>query len=427
MTTNPDPAAHQPCGCPEFVGLTRRGLLRGVALAGTSYAVGSAMVTLGAAPASAATGADGIVVVLSLRGAADGLSLVVPYGDPGYYTARPRLGVPAGQLLAPDGFFGLHPALAPLLPLWESGRLAAVHGTGLPAPNRSHFAAMEELEDADPGSSARVGWLNRLLGATAPADQPEDPLRGLVVGGGVVPASMYGPTQVMSIGDLDSATVAGDDQWDPEHRRVAGLHRLWDADSGPLAGAMRSALSTAARLDPARAQPDDSASYPSGDLGRALAGVARTLKADVGVRVVTVDQGDWDMHTQLGTLDWGRMRENAGTLAAAVAAFFDDLGDTASRVTLVTITEFGRRVAENANWGLDHGWGGVMLLAGAGVKGGRVHGTWTPLETGLDADLPVTTDYRSVLAEVVATRTGASTAQVFPGFTPESVGVMTSL
>ena len=109
------------------------------------------------------------MVVLSLRGAADGLSLVVPHADPQYYAARPRIAIPADTLLAKDGQFGLHPNLAPLLPLWTSGKLAAVHATGLPAPNRSHFAAMEEVEDADPGSSARVGWLNRLIGLDADA------------------------------------------------------------------------------------------------------------------------------------------------------------------------------------------------------------------------------------------------------------------
>ena len=148
------------------------------------------------------------------------------------------------------------------------------------------------------------------------------------------------------------------------------------------------------------------------------------IRADVGVEVLTVDQGDWDMHSDLGNLEWGQMIRNATDLSTAFAAFFDDLGTQTDKVTLVALSEFGRRVAENDNWGLDHGYGNVMFVAGAGVKGGYHCPSWPGLGTGLDADLMVTTDYRSVLAEVVSNRFGSSPAAVFPGFTPESVGVM---
>ena len=140
--------------------------------------------------------------------------------------------------------------------------------------------------------------------------------------------------------------------------------------------------------------------------------------------MITVDQGDWDMHTDLGTLEWGDMRRNAGDLATSVAAFFADLGPAAERVTLVTLSEFGRRVKENDDYGTDHGFGNVMFVAGAGVRGGRYLGSWPGLTDSLDADLLVTTDYRSVLAEVVTRRFGVSVAQVFPGFAPQPVGVM---
>ena len=134
----------------------------------------------------------------------------------------------------------------------------------------------------------------------------------------------------------------------------------------------------------------------------------------------------WDMHANLGTLSSGRMNGNASDLATAIAAFFTDLGDRASNVTLVTISEFGRRVAENANAGLDHGWGNVMFVAGAGVKGGRHYGTWPGLQNTLDADLTVTTDYRSVLSEIVTKRTGASTSAVFPGFSSSPLGFISA-
>jgi uncharacterized protein (DUF1501 family) len=407
----------EPC-CPEFAAISRRGLIKGaLGVAGLSTVVGSAVVT--AAPARA-TSADAVLVVLSLRGAADGLSLVVPHGDPVYYAARPNIAVPAGQLLATDGFFGLHPSLAPLLPLWTSGRLAAVHATGLPAPNRSHFAAMEELEDANPGSTTRQGWLNRLIG-TQPGTSP---LQGFNLGQGVVPTSLYGEQPVMSSGDIDAVGIPGDDEWDPTRGRRTSLHTLWDGDASPLGRGMRSTFEATETFAPAQAAPDHASSYPRSDLGRALAGVARVVRGDVGVEVVTVDQGEWDMHSGLGTLEWGRMVDNADDLARSVAAFFGDLGAQAGKVTLVALSEFGRRVAENDSYGLDHGYGNVMFVAGAGVRGGRYYGTWPGLSDDLDADLLVTTDYRSVLAEVVAARFGASPATVFPGFTREAVGVM---
>jgi uncharacterized protein (DUF1501 family) len=130
------------------------------------------------------------------------------------------------------------------------------------------------------------------------------------------------------------------------------------------------------------------------------------------------------MHSGLGTLEWGQMIKNAGDLATAIAAFFADLGAHSDKVTLVALSEFGRRVAENDNYGLDHGYGNVMFVAGAGVSGGYHCPRWPDLGTGLDADVTVTTDYRSVLAEIVSSRFGSSPSAVFPGFTPEAVGVM---
>ena len=191
--------------CPEYAAMSRRGLLKGALALGASTTVfGTAVVT--ASPASAAP-APAVLVVVSLRGACDGLSLVVPHADPAYYAARPNIAIASDVLLAKDGMFGLHPAFEPLLPFWTAGKVAAVHATGLPAPNRSHFAAMEEVEDADPGSSVRSGWLNRLVGTDADAN----PLQGLAMGSGVAPASLYGPQPVMSADSVDGLGVAGDD------------------------------------------------------------------------------------------------------------------------------------------------------------------------------------------------------------------------
>ncbi len=408
--------------CSEYAELSRRGFLTGAAaLAGTSTLFGSTLLTVSAS--AAAVPARSTMVVLSLRGAADGLSLVVPHADPQYYAARPRIAIPAGTLLAKDGQFGLHPNLAPLLPLWNDGKLAAVHATGLPAPNRSHFAAMEEVEDADPGSSARVGWLNRLIGQ----DANSSPLQAFSVGGGVAPTSLAGPEPFLSAENVNDMTIAGDDKWDPEGRRLRSLHTLWDGSSSELSRAMASTFRANSDFQPVRdtpADPANGATYGRSDLGEALRTAARVVKGDVGVEVITVDHGDWDMHTDLGTLEWGRMDRLTTELAQALAGFFTDLGPLGDRVTLVVLSEFGRRVQENANYGLDHGYGNVMFLMGAGVKGGQYYGRWPGLSNDLDSDLLVTTDYRSVLAEVVSTRFGVSTASVFPQFQPDVLGLM---
>ncbi|GEP39613.1 hypothetical protein NPS01_32760 [Nocardioides psychrotolerans] len=434
MTAEALPLTGCPCvsdptsGLPQPRGSTsRRGLLRGAALVGATTMFGSTAVTLGRLPGAAAeiasvavSPASSVLVVLSLRGAADGLSLVVPHADPAYYLSRPTIAVPSAALLAKDASFGLHPALAPLLPMWESGQLAAVHATGMAVPNRSHFAAMEELEDAAPGSSSRVGWLNRLIGDDAVAST----VQGLAVGSGL-PMSLIGTEAAMSFRSLETAVLAGGDKrYDPRGSRARSLKTQWAQSSTPMGAGVRNALGALVDLGPAKAQADRATSFPPSSLGQALSSVSRTLRGEIGVSVVTVDAGSWDMHTEMGTVAAGAMTSSAADLATCIAAFFADLGPVADKVTLVTISEFGRRVQENANRGLDHGWGNVMFVAGAGVKGGSYYGRWPGLRNTLDADLAVTTDYRSVLAEIVAARTGASTATVFPGFTREKVGVM---
>lgn len=427
--TSPAHTANAPaCGCPDFdearTLLSRRALL-GTALAGGAIALGPGLGGPGARayavtgrPATRLASPTGsVLVLLSLRGAADGLSLVVPHGDPAYYAARPRIGVPHTALLAPDAMFGLHPALAPLLPMWNAGSLAAVHATGMATPNRSHFAAMEAIEDAAPGSDERNGWLNRLLGELPGAS----PLQGTAMGN-QVPTSLFGTQPAFVVGRVDDTEVAGTEE---DGRRLASLAHAWKG-SGRMGQAVRDAIFGAQTFGAARDLPagTPATAYPSSELGRALSGVSRIVRSGVGAEVITVDQGDWDMHTDLGTLEWGDMRRNAGDLAASIAAFFSDLGPSADRVTLVTLSEFGRRVRENDGYGTDHGFGNVMFVAGAGVRGGRYYGSWPGLTDSLDADLLVTTDYRSVLTEVVTRRFGVSVAQVFPGFAPQAVGVM---
>ena len=229
MTTSLTDGPTDGACCEEYTAMrgavSRRGLLAGtLALAGASTVVGSAVVT--ASPACAAS-ASSVLVVVSLRGAADGLSLVVPHADPVYYGARPRIAVPADRLLVKDGMFGLHPAMSALVPLWSAGKVAAYHATGLPTANRSHFAAMEELEDADPGSTERVGWLNRLVEGTPGSS----PLQGFSAGTSTIPTSLIGPAPTMSAGRVGDVELPGSDD---EGRRAASLRILWDGEKSTL-------------------------------------------------------------------------------------------------------------------------------------------------------------------------------------------------
>jgi uncharacterized protein (DUF1501 family) len=404
--------------CDEYAAMhasvSRRGLLGGaLALAGATTMVGGAVVT--ASPARAES-ASAVLVVLSLRGAADGLSLVVPHADPVYYAARPRIAVPSDRLLLKDGFFGLHPAMTALVPLWQAGKVAAVHATGLPVANRSHFAAMEEMEDADPGSRERVGWLNRLVGGTPGGS----PLQGFSAGSSTIPTSLVGPTPTMSAGRVGDVQLPGSDR---EGRRRASLQVMWNSEKSTLGRSMRSTFAAIDAFGPARAAADNSHNYPGTGVGQGLATAAQIIRGDVGVEVITVDQGNWDMHTDMGGPDGGWMAGNARDLAEALAAFLADLGTQESKVTLVTMSEFGRRVVENDSNGTDHGYGNVMFVAGSGVRGGY-HGRWPGLANSYEADLTVTTDYRQVLADIVSRRFGASVAKVFPGLQWQSTGVM---
>lgn len=417
------------CSCREYEGQlsSRRSFLRNaLAVAGGTVATSVFGETF-RQTAYGATADGNVLVVLSLRGGADGLSLVVPHGDPGYARARPRIAVPTSPLLFKNSLFGLHPGFAPLSAMWKNGKVAAVHAVGLPQPNRSHFSAIEEIEDADLGSPARVGWINRLVGL----DSIATPLQAVSVGTGVTPTSLYGPRGTLSIEEVDDIALAGSPKPELARARRRALDQVWSSADGPLGAGARSSLVTTATLADTVATaytPANGARYPDSDLGRCLKDTARLVKAQVGVKVVTLDYGSWDMHEHLGTLSstgGASMNGMVKNLAASLAAFFTDLGATGSRVTLVTLTEFGRRLSENGSAGVDHGWANATLVMGAGVRGGY-HGRWPGLDGAAlnDGDLAVTTDYRSVLSEILSSRFNVTSSTVFPDFRPGAVGVM---
>ena len=429
MTTDASPG--RTGGCPqcrtdERPGqLSRRSVLRALGVgAGTLGMAG-----LGLADARVAW-ADGpwtgdTLVVLSLRGGFDGLNAVAPVGDPDYAVLRPSIGVPVAAALPLTSMFGFHPALAALKPHWDAGRLAAVHATGLPSPNRSHFEAMDEIERAAPGTSLRSGWLDRTLAL----HDSSGPFSGVQLGSSSMPLSLAGPVEVLGMDSLTNFGLDGVDNEADRARWSAALTALHSDATPALRGSAAvtlAALGTAAGFTDTYA-PAGGATYPDSDLGRTLKDVAQLIKADVGARVVTLDEGDWDMHAGLGTTGSGWQHDKLLDLGRALDAFATDLGPVLDRVTLVTLSEFGRRAQENESHGVDHGWGNVMLVLGGHVNPG-VHGTWPGLADALltAGDLTATTDYRAVLADILAHRCAADTASlqsVFPGFTGATIGV----
>ncbi len=409
--------------------LGRRRFMQGVAATGAG-AVATTMFgdALRQASFGATTGRN-VLVVISFRGGIDGMGMVVPHGDPAYYTARPGIAVPRESLIARDDMFGLHPGLEKLQWLYDGGELAAVHAVGMERPNRSHFLAMEEIEDADPTSSVRRGWVNRMIGLNGTRTTSE----AIHLTSPIVPTMLVGSQPTLSADRLDRVALSGaDDKW--TSRRHSQLQTMWGSTPGAFGDGARSALETVKRLAPVAAEtyhPSNGVAYPdawpAADLSAALKDTAHLVRADVGTEVVSIDYGSWDMHSDYGKLAYGEMQSMTTAFAGALNAFMRDLGALRSRVTVVTISEFGRRVAENGNGGLDHGWGNMMLLAGAGVKGGRYYGQWPGLGAGklVDGDLAVTTDYRNVLGEIIRSRfPDRSVGKVFPGLTFRPLGVM---
>ena len=417
--------------CTDFLkaaSLSRRRFLQGMAAASGTAVTTSVIGDAVTQTVFAAEGTGNIMVVLSLRGGVDGLGLVVPYTEPAYYALRPTIAVPEGALLQKDTLFGMHPDLAPVEWLFTGGELAFVHAVGTAVPDRSHFTAMETVEDADPTSSVRRGWVNRLIGI----DTDATPLEAVHLGSVMEPTLLAGPAPTVAANQLGGITLIGAEPgsgvWG--ERRTQQLETAWRRARGPLGVAGRSALETVAEVKPLvgkKYKPTEGVSYPSSSLGRSLAGTAQLIKANLGTEVVSIDYGSWDTHTNYGTLENGEMRSLVRGLATALDAFMRDLGPLRSKVTLVTVSEFGRRLAENGSAGLDHGWGNVMMVAGGGVKGGRYYGSWPSLNPAAleEGDLAVTTDYRTVLGEIVSKRFDRSASTVFPGLTASPLGVLT--
>lgn len=413
-------------------GLSRREFLSRGAVATTALTV-SACSTRSSAVRSMTRGAEqrpqrDVLVVVFLRGGMDGLSLCVPYGEDALYTLRPELAIPPPGsprgAVDLDGFFALAPAARALYAPFRAGELAIVQAVGLQHPTRSHFDAMRNMEYGSLGRAAhgsRPGWIARLLAVTEP--RGDSMLRAVAVER-FLPAALAGSSDALAISDPRTFTVLGRDR---EDRRA--LAAMYDHERGFGRDVARNTLRTLEQIERTRfdvREPPTGEAYPDTEFGRKLALTSAWIRAENDVEVLTLDYGGWDHHRNLGAQD-GMMAMQLDGLARGLSAFARDLGPDLGRVTLVAFSEFGRRAAENASGGLDHGHGGTMLVLGGHVKGGRVHGCWPTLGADAldDGDLAITTDARDVLAEIALERFGASAlGNVFPSFEPRTCGVV---
>lgn len=375
-----------------------------------------------------------VLVCLFQRGAADALNVVVPFGDRSYYALRPNIAVPEpgrpNGALDLDGFYALHPALAPLKPLWDRGLLAPIHAVGSPSATRSHFDAQDYMETATPDvKGTRDGWLNRYLALQGTCESgcahgaAPSPFRAVAMTA-QTPRVLDGPAPTVAMNSLAEFTVRAGGA-DAE-RRLEALYTTGSADLVHGAGAeMFEAMKVMRAADPQRYAPANGALYPASQFGQRLKQIAQLIKAGVGLEVAFADVGGWDTHVNQGGAT-GQLANRLGDFARSIAAFTTDLGDRMEDVVVLTMSEFGRTVRQNGTGGTDHGHAGSMFVIGGGVRGGKVHGRWPGLAPELlyeGRDLALTTDFRSVFAEVAGKHLGAQRLdRLFPGYQASRLG-----
>ena len=384
-----------------------------------------AMFGLGAAPAwlsRSVYAGDGstarrkkILVAIFQRGAVDGLNVVVPFGEERYYALRPSIAIPkpdgtAQSAIDLDGFFGLHPSLASLKPMFDARQLAIVDAVGSPDTTRSHFDAQDYMESGTPGVKATTdGWMNRALPQVRGAASP---LRAVGLGA-TLPRSLRGRNDAIAVSSLNDFQIR-------DSRSAATFESMYDRSSDTMMhGTGRETFDAVKIMQSIQKQsytPANGAKYPSGRFGQGLQQIARLIKADVGLEVAFADIGGWDTHVNEG----GQLARNLTDYGDALAALYQDLGDRMEDVAVVTMSEFGRTARENGDRGTDHGHANVMFAMGGAVRGGKIYGDWPGLadeQLYEGRDLNLTTDFRDVLGELVAKHLGNRNLRaVFPGY-----------
>ncbi|MCS6803107.1 MAG: DUF1501 domain-containing protein [Chloroflexota bacterium] len=401
--------------------LSRRTFLAGCSAAIAAMSGARLTDLVFAAPSSASAGAD-VLVSIFLRGGLDGLNLCIPYFEDRYYQYRPDIRVrPPGRpngALDLDGRFGLHPAANELHTLYQAGKLAIVHATGLTDPTRSHFDAMAMMERGTPGNKTLgTGWLTRHLRSTAGT---AGEIRALAASN-LVPTSLLGALHVAAVPRTGGLDYWG--EWSQVEAQRLALRRMYDGSTWiQQSGTQALDIIDQIAFAGASYTPQFGAVYPGNGFGDALQAVAQLIKLQIGLQVAAVDLGGWDTHEHQGNDGQGQFAALVDTLSQGLTAFYTDLTNYVNSLTIVVMSEFGRRVRENGSEGTDHGHGNVMLVLGGGINGGKVYGTWPGLaEDQLDErqDLRITTDYRQVLGEIIMRRLkNPRLADVFPGMPP---------
>ena len=387
-----------------------------------------------------------VLICLFQRGAADALNVVVPFGEQAYYRLRPTIAVPRPTLASQtaaidlDGFYGLHPSLAPFKSLWTQGLLAPVHAVGSPSNTRSHFDAQDYMESGTPDAKAtRDGWLNRYLATKGTCEEcsnggrrssdigqrTADSLFRAVSMTQQTPRILMGPAPSIAMNSIADFAIRADG---PGAANVEAMYAAGGSDVVHAAGGeMLEAMKILRAANPQQYQPKNGADYPRSPLGQRLREIAQLIKSDVGVEVAFADVGGWDTHVNQGGAT-GQLAQRLDDFAKSTFALVTDLGDRMADVVILTMSEFGRTARQNGSGGTDHGHAGCLFVIGGGVKGGKVHGRWPGLEPeqlNEGRDLALTTDFRSVFGEVVRKHLGASRLDaIFPGFTPNEIGLL---
>jgi uncharacterized protein (DUF1501 family) len=386
-----------------------------------------------------------ILICLFQRGAADALNVVVPHGEAAYYRMRPSIAIPqpvsgaAQAAIDLDGFFGLHPSLAPMKELWDRGLLAPVHAVGSPSNTRSHFDAQDYMESGTPDNKGTPdGWLNRYLATRGTCEQcaaggaqlagnnrketaRPSPFEAVAMTP-QTPRILEGPAPVIAMNSLDEFSIRTNGG---EAERIEALYRTGTTDVVHAAGGeMFEAMKILRSANPQQYIPQNSAEYPRSPFGQHLRQIAQLIKADVGLEIAFADVGGWDTHVNQGGAT-GQLAARLDDFAKSIHALVTDLGDRMTDVVIMTMSEFGRTARQNGNGGTDHGHATALFVIGGSVHGGKkVFGHWPGLEQeqlNEGRDLALTTDFRSVFSEVAAKHLGAQKLDaVFPGFDGDS-------
>ncbi len=407
----------------QIPSLSRRAFMKGGAMAVVgATAIPSFLTRSVLAQATTAQAEGKKLVVIFQRGAADGLNIVVPYREKTYYELRPGINIPQTQVLDLDGFFGLHPSMQALKPLWDQGHLAAIHACGSPDPTRSHFDAQDFMESGTPGLKATAdGWLNRALAAEDAANRgrQHSAFRAVALGS-QIPRTLQGKVPSVAVGNVKDFSVGGQN---PSAAPIATSYEsMYDESVNAVLHGTGTETFEAVKMlkatDPAKYVPAPGAHYPNGAFGSSMKQVAQLLKANLGVEAAFADIGGWDTHQNQGSVN-GQLAGRLKEFSESLAAFWTDMGDDAEHITLVSMSEFGRTVHQNGTGGTDHGHANVMFVLGGPVAGRKVYGKWPGMDKSQlyeERDLAITTDYRQVLGEAAFKTLGARNLElVFPG------------